>query len=62
MELHDPAYAKRFYCTYEMLEENLLKVDKISTFMQETVASNCKTHAQIVILDRNCFYMIYMRT
>ncbi|MFS7914662.1 putative phosphatidylinositol 3-kinase [Helianthus anomalus] len=25
VELHDPAYAKRFYCTYEMLEENMIK-------------------------------------
>ncbi|XP_054809368.1 phosphatidylinositol 3-kinase, root isoform [Prosopis cineraria] len=24
-ELYDPAYAKRFYCTYEILEENMLK-------------------------------------
>ncbi|KAF5792270.1 putative phosphatidylinositol 3-kinase [Helianthus annuus] len=26
VELHDPAYAKRFYCTYEMLEENMIKL------------------------------------
>lgn len=26
VELHDPAYAKRFYCTYEILEENLIKL------------------------------------
>lgn len=26
VELYDPAYAKRFYCTYEMLEENIVKV------------------------------------
>lgn len=26
VELHDPAYAKRFYCTYEILEENMMKV------------------------------------
>lgn len=26
VELHDPAYAKRFYCTYEILEESMLKV------------------------------------
>lgn len=26
VELHDPAYAKRFYCTYELLEENMMKV------------------------------------
>ncbi|XP_052204899.1 phosphatidylinositol 3-kinase, root isoform isoform X1 [Diospyros lotus] len=26
VELHDPAYAKRFYCTYEILEENMLKL------------------------------------
>ncbi|MFS7888382.1 putative phosphatidylinositol 3-kinase [Helianthus anomalus] len=25
VELHDPAYAKRFYCTYKMLEENMIK-------------------------------------
>ncbi|XP_047330711.1 phosphatidylinositol 3-kinase, root isoform [Impatiens glandulifera] len=25
VELHDPAYAKRFYSTYEMLEENMIK-------------------------------------
>ncbi|MFS8025244.1 putative phosphatidylinositol 3-kinase [Helianthus anomalus] len=23
-ELHDPAYAKCFYCTYQMLEENMI--------------------------------------
>ncbi|GAB2280474.1 hypothetical protein Dimus_015102 [Dionaea muscipula] len=26
VELHDPAYAKRFYSTYEMLEEGMLKL------------------------------------
>jgi len=26
VELYDPAYAKRFYCTYEILEENMMKV------------------------------------
>nr|ANG60478.1 phosphoinositide 3-kinase [Nicotiana benthamiana] len=26
VELHDPAYAKRFYCTYEILEESMLKL------------------------------------
>ncbi|KAJ0818067.1 putative phosphatidylinositol 3-kinase [Helianthus annuus] len=26
VELHDPAYAKCFNCTYEMLEENMIKV------------------------------------
>lgn len=26
VELYDPAYAKRFYCTYEILEENMVKV------------------------------------
>ncbi|KAL6294506.1 hypothetical protein ACE6H2_002648 [Prunus campanulata] len=26
VELHDPAYAKRFYCTYELLEENMMKL------------------------------------
>ncbi|PSS26868.1 Phosphatidylinositol 3-kinase [Actinidia chinensis var. chinensis] len=26
VELHDPAYRKRFYCTYEILEENMMKV------------------------------------
>ncbi|PSS28620.1 Phosphatidylinositol 3-kinase [Actinidia chinensis var. chinensis] len=26
VELHDPAYAKRFYCTYEILEENMIKI------------------------------------
>ncbi|KNA23549.1 hypothetical protein SOVF_023590 [Spinacia oleracea] len=31
VELHDPAYAKRFYCTYEMLEENMLKLSADDT-------------------------------
>ncbi|KAK9751047.1 hypothetical protein RND81_02G237800 [Saponaria officinalis] len=31
VELHDPAYAKRFYCTYEMLEENMLKLSPSET-------------------------------
>lgn len=31
VELHDPAYAKRFYCTYEMLEENMLKLSAAET-------------------------------
>ena len=26
VELHNPAYAKRFYSTYELLEENMMKV------------------------------------
>lgn len=26
VELHDHAYAKRFYCTYEILEDNMLKL------------------------------------
>ncbi|CAJ1931442.1 unnamed protein product [Sphenostylis stenocarpa] len=26
VELYDPAYAKRFYCTYEILEENMMKM------------------------------------
>lgn len=26
VELYDPAYAKRFYSTYEILEENMIKV------------------------------------
>ncbi|GAV61020.1 LOW QUALITY PROTEIN: Arf domain-containing protein/PI3_PI4_kinase domain-containing protein/PI3Ka domain-containing protein/PI3K_C2 domain-containing protein [Cephalotus follicularis] len=26
VELHDPAYAKRFYSTYEILEENMMKL------------------------------------
>jgi phosphatidylinositol 3-kinase len=26
VELHDRAYAKRFYCTYEILEENMMKL------------------------------------
>ncbi|THF97831.1 hypothetical protein TEA_010649 [Camellia sinensis var. sinensis] len=26
VELHDHAYAKRFYCTYEILEENMMKL------------------------------------
>ncbi|GAB4839778.1 hypothetical protein Ancab_020488 [Ancistrocladus abbreviatus] len=29
VELHDPAHAKRFYSTYEMLEENMLKLSAI---------------------------------
>lgn len=29
VELHDPVYAKRFYCTYEMLEDSMIKVLKI---------------------------------
>uniref|UniRef100_A0A803L0K8 phosphatidylinositol 3-kinase n=1 Tax=Chenopodium quinoa TaxID=63459 RepID=A0A803L0K8_CHEQI len=31
VELHDPAYAKRFYSTYEMLEENMLKLSTANT-------------------------------
>ncbi|XP_057528744.1 phosphatidylinositol 3-kinase, root isoform isoform X2 [Amaranthus tricolor] len=31
VELHDPAYAKRFYSTYEMLEENMLKLSAADT-------------------------------
>uniref|UniRef100_A0A7N0T5H0 phosphatidylinositol 3-kinase n=1 Tax=Kalanchoe fedtschenkoi TaxID=63787 RepID=A0A7N0T5H0_KALFE len=30
VELHDPAYAKRFYSTYETLEENMLKLTAAS--------------------------------
>ncbi|KAL9666604.1 hypothetical protein QQ045_000939 [Rhodiola kirilowii] len=30
VELHDPAYAKRFYSTYEILEENMLKLTAAS--------------------------------
>ncbi|KAF9622887.1 hypothetical protein IFM89_035120 [Coptis chinensis] len=26
VELHDPAYAKRYYCTYEILEDNMMKL------------------------------------
>ncbi|KAK1320919.1 hypothetical protein QJS10_CPA03g00525 [Acorus calamus] len=26
VELHDPAYAKRFYCTYEIFEDNMMKM------------------------------------
>lgn len=26
VELHDPVYARRFYSTYELLEESMLKV------------------------------------
>ncbi|XP_020525808.1 phosphatidylinositol 3-kinase, root isoform isoform X2 [Amborella trichopoda] len=26
VELHDPAYAKRFYCTYEILEDSMMKL------------------------------------
>ncbi|KAK9119728.1 hypothetical protein Scep_017821 [Stephania cephalantha] len=26
VELHDPAYARRFYCTYEILEDNMMKL------------------------------------
>ncbi|CAA3031722.1 Phosphatidylinositol 3-kinase, root isoform [Olea europaea subsp. europaea] len=26
VELHDPAYARRFYCTYEILQESMLKL------------------------------------
>lgn len=26
VELHDPVYARRFYCTYEILEENMMKL------------------------------------
>ncbi|OWM76069.1 phosphatidylinositol 3-kinase, root isoform [Punica granatum] len=26
VELYDPTYAKRFYCTYEILEENMMKL------------------------------------
>ncbi|KAM7484229.1 hypothetical protein LguiA_000238 [Lonicera macranthoides] len=26
VELHDPSYAKRFYCSYEILEENMMKL------------------------------------
>ncbi|KAI0523993.1 hypothetical protein KFK09_003357 [Dendrobium nobile] len=26
VELHDPAYAKRFYCTYDMLEDSMMKL------------------------------------
>ncbi|KAG6473184.1 hypothetical protein ZIOFF_067096 [Zingiber officinale] len=26
VELHDPAYAKRYYCTYDMLEDNMMKL------------------------------------
>ncbi|KAH0467537.1 hypothetical protein IEQ34_002570 [Dendrobium chrysotoxum] len=26
VELHDPAYAKRYYCTYDMLEDSMMKL------------------------------------
>lgn len=30
VELHDPVYARRFYSTYELLEESMLKVCSLS--------------------------------
>ncbi|KAF5794099.1 putative phosphatidylinositol 3-kinase [Helianthus annuus] len=30
VELHDPAYAKCFYCTYKMLEENMIKLGMVA--------------------------------
>ncbi|XP_073105655.1 phosphatidylinositol 3-kinase, root isoform isoform X1 [Elaeis guineensis] len=27
VELHDPTYAKRFYCTYDMLEDSMVKME-----------------------------------
>ncbi|XP_072999990.1 phosphatidylinositol 3-kinase, root isoform [Typha latifolia] len=27
VELHDPAYARRFYCTYDMLEDGMMKLE-----------------------------------
>nr|AMK48030.1 putative phosphatidylinositol 3- nodule isoform isoform x1 [Lupinus angustifolius] len=30
VELYDPTYAKRFYCTYEILEENMMKLCPLS--------------------------------
>lgn len=38
VELHDPAYAKRFYSTYEFLEENMMKV-WVPTFYHCILAS-----------------------
>lgn len=32
LELHDPAYAKRFYCTNEILKDNMNVSKRHSTF------------------------------
>ncbi|KAG6471834.1 hypothetical protein ZIOFF_069281 [Zingiber officinale] len=34
VELHDPAYAKRYYCTYDMLEDNMMKL-QVGTSREE---------------------------
>ncbi|KAJ1699248.1 hypothetical protein LUZ63_007760 [Rhynchospora breviuscula] len=31
VELHDPVYAKRFYCTYEMLEDSMIKLEAVGS-------------------------------
>ena len=42
VELHDPAYAKRFYCTYEILEENMMKVHFSSLMKYSYINVICK--------------------
>ena len=38
VELHDHAYARRYYSTYDMLEDEMMKVCSL-TFMIHTVSS-----------------------
>ncbi|KAF6172277.1 hypothetical protein GIB67_024899 [Kingdonia uniflora] len=37
VELHDPAYAKRFYCSYEILEDSMMKVGFAELIYEEDV-------------------------
>lgn len=62
VELHDPAYAKRFYCTHEILEENMMKVwdHKLSFFECYVYSDQDKYHIGFVFITRICNVCLYL--
>jgi hypothetical protein len=62
VELHDPAYAKRFYCTHEILEENMIKVwdHKLSFSECNIYSGQNKYHMVIIFIIRICRVIPYL--
>ncbi|KAJ0869790.1 putative phosphatidylinositol 3-kinase [Helianthus annuus] len=54
VELQDPAYAKCFYCTYGMLEENMIKVSwELTVEMALSLVRQTELTAQLCSIMRD---------
>lgn len=59
VELNDPAYAKRFYCTYEILEDNMMKLgagangDEDGLKLWQSLVRQTELTAQLCLIMRD---------